>query len=110
METSDAAKKALETVGTFREGKLTSEYATMKATGWVAYAVVVVGSILAFAPWIMNVTDGTQAATWVGGILAAVGLASKVLTTLGYMKSRTDVKVADAAVTAAVAEHRNGDE
>lgn len=96
METSDAAKKALETAGAWKDGKLTSEYATAKSTGWIAVSVVVVGLVLAFAPWIMNVTEGTQAATWVGGILAAIGLASKVMTSLGYMKSRTDVKVASA--------------
>ena len=75
-----------------KEGKLTSEYATAKSTGWIMYLVMAIGAILAYTPQITGAVGDSGASTWVGGILAAIAVGGKVLISLGYMNSRTVVK------------------
>lgn len=78
--------------GALKPGNQTSEYATAKATGTIATIVTVVGFIMMFLPQITSAVDGTAAQTYVAGFIAFVGMASRVLVSLGYMKSRETIK------------------
>jgi len=88
----------MEIKDVFKDGIKTSEYATAKSHGWVAYAVMAIGLIIAFSSQITGAVEGTAAATWVGGVLTAIAFAGKTLTSLGYMRTRADVKRAAAEV------------
>ena len=66
-----------------------------RANIWGSIATVL-GIIISvggsFAP---TLTGGSNLAIIAGAIIAAAGLAQKTLVSLGYIKSRADVKVAD---------------
>lgn len=80
--------------GASRPGNQTSEYATAKATGTVATIVTALGFIMVFLPQVTDAVEGTAAQTYVAGFIAFVGMASRVLVSLGYMKGRETVKKA----------------
>ncbi|RKZ99096.1 MAG: hypothetical protein DRQ46_00270 [Gammaproteobacteria bacterium] len=82
----------------FKDGIKTSEFATAKAHGWFAIVIMIIGVVIAFSAQITGIVEGTAAATWVGGIMAAIAFAGKTLTDLGYMKTRADVKRAAAEI------------
>jgi hypothetical protein len=71
-----------------RPGSVTSEFALAKWVNIVASAVIALGAIGALLPeaWTGN--------HYVHAFLVAVGLATKVLNTIGYAKQRTDAKSA----------------
>ncbi len=101
MDNKEALAEAGRKFGAYKEGKLTSEYATAKATGNFSIAVVVVGLIMSFADYFTAVADGGPAAKYVGGAVMVCGLIAKTLSSLGYMKTRADVKTAQANKDAA---------
>lgn len=78
--------------GALKPGNQTSEYATAKATGTIATIVTVVGFIMMFLPQVTSLVEGTAAQTYVAGFIAFVGMASRVLVSLGYMKTRETIK------------------
>ena len=78
--------------GALKPGNQTSEYATAKATGTIATIVTVVGFIMLFLPQVTSLVEGTAAQTYVAGFIAFVGMASRVLVSLGYMKTRETIK------------------
>ncbi|MFH1738992.1 MAG: hypothetical protein ABIH23_08270 [bacterium] len=81
------------------DGKTTSEYEVTQSASSTGILVVILGAIVAIGPEVMNAVFGgnmdSKVAIICGAIIAIGGTLLKTLTSLGYVKSRTDVKVAD---------------
>jgi hypothetical protein len=77
-------------------GKQTSEYQQAKSSSLWGTIGTVLGAIVAMTPLVDANPSGKFAAI-AGAIIAAASIVMKTLTTLGYIKSRTDVKTATGA-------------
>ena len=72
-------------------GKDTSEYQQAKSSSLWGTIGTVLGAIVAMTP-LVDASGSSKFAALAGAIIAAASIAMKTLTTLGYIKSRTDVK------------------
>ncbi len=72
-------------------GKDTSEFKETKSAGLLAIIGLVLGGVVTILPQFIEKLDGKTAAI-AGSVLAVCAIGLKMLTTLGYVKSRTIVK------------------
>ena len=72
-------------------GKQTSEYQQAKSSSLWGTIGTVLGAVVAMTP-LVDASGNSKFAAIAGAIIAAASIAMKTLTTLGYIKSRTDVK------------------
>lgn len=79
-----------------KDGKLTSEHQAAQSAGVWGIVGMALGLLVAFGDQIATVLGhGTgNAGLIAGAVIAVAGILLRTLTTLGYIKSRTDVKVA----------------
>jgi len=74
-----------------KPGSGTSELAETKSAGILAIVGLVLAGVVTLAPQFIDKLDGKTAAI-AGAVLGACAIGLKLLTTLGYVKSRTVVK------------------
>lgn len=72
-------------------GAQTSEYQQAKSSSLWGTIGTVLGAVVAMTP-LVDASGNSKFAAIAGAIIAAASIAMKTLTTLGYIKSRTDVK------------------
>jgi hypothetical protein len=72
-------------------GTQTSEYQQAKSSSLWGTIGTVLGAVVAMTP-LVDASGSSKFAAIAGAIIAAASIAMKTLTTLGYIKSRTDVK------------------
>ena len=77
---------------TITPGTQTSEYQQAKSSSLWGTIGTVLGAIVAMTP-LVDASGSSKFAALAGAIIAAASIAMKTLTTLGYIKSRTDVKI-----------------
>lgn len=77
-------------------GNQTTEYQQAKSSSLWGTIGTVLGAIVAMTP-LVDASGNSKFAAIAGAIISAASIAMKTLTTLGYIKSRTDVKTASAA-------------
>lgn len=78
-----------------KPGTQTSEYAVARSNNWISILVSVVGLITAAGSAVVEaIGTDSKIGIVVGAILAVLGIVTKTLTDLGYIKSRTEVKAA----------------
>jgi len=77
-----------------KAGELTTEYKVAKSNGFWGVFSFVIGSAIVVGTMVMPAlqTD-SKASIIAGGVIAALGILQKTLVGLGYVKSRTEVKV-----------------
>ena len=79
------------------KGEKTSEYAIAKNAGAWGVASLVLGMIIQVGSMIaQGFGNETTIGIIVGACVSIAGILLKTLTSLGYIKSRTDVKVSEA--------------
>lgn len=79
------------------EGRDTTEFREAKSANWISVVAMVLGAIVAYAPKLLEMAPEDSKWAVIGGASVALcGVILKMLTSLGYIKSRTDVKVAEA--------------
>jgi hypothetical protein len=79
-----------------KPGNETSEYVVAKGAGVWGVVAMILGFITASGAEILaavGVTESSNLGVIAGAIIAVAGIALKALTSLGYIKSRTDVKM-----------------
>jgi len=77
-----------------KPGVETSEFKVAKASGFFAYFSVIAATVIAYGPQVMGwLPEGSTAGIIVAAVLGGIGVAQKLFVDLGYLKSRTDVKV-----------------
>ena len=76
-----------------RSGKETSEYEMAKSANLWAAIGIVLGVIVASGPALIEQLDG-NAAVIVGGIITVASIAYRALVQAGYVRGRTEVKIA----------------
>ncbi len=75
-------------------GVQTTEYERAKSSGLWGVAAVVLGGIVAVVPTVTDtLAADSKVAVIAGAVVAVAGIIQKTLADLGYIKSRTDVKV-----------------
>jgi hypothetical protein len=79
--------------GDVTPGKDTTEFQQAKSSSLWGTIGTVLGAIVAMTP-LVDASGNSKFASIAGAIIAAASIAMKTLTTLGYIKSRTDVKTA----------------
>ena len=84
---------------TVTPGNQTSEFQVHQSTQILCYVAIIIGLVLEFAPAFTDKLTGNTGLI-VGAILQCLGVASKLLSSLGYTASRTSVKVADSNANA----------
>ena len=89
-----------------KEGRSTTEYATAKSAKVWGIVGMLLGGLVAFGPKLLEALSGTigessPAYAIAGACIATAALMCKTLAELGYIKSRTDTKVAAADLDAA---------
>lgn len=72
-------------------GTQTSEYQQAQSSSLWGTIGTVLGTVVAMTP-LVDASGNSKFAAIAGAIIAAASIAMKTLTTLGYIKSRTDVK------------------
>ena len=77
---------------TITPGIQTSEYQQAKSSSLWGTIGTVLGAVVAMTP-LVDASGSSKFAAIAGAIIAAASIAMKTLTTLGYIKSRTDVKI-----------------
>lgn len=85
-----------------KPGQMTSEFAAAQSGGVWGIVAMVLGLVVTFGDQILAALGhGTgSVATIAGAVITVAGILLKTLTSLGYIKSRTDVKVASAEAPA----------
>ena len=79
-----------------KEGKETTEFKKSKSATIFAYVGIVLGGLIAFGPKLLGIVEEGSTTGVIGGCIIAVSATiQKCLTDLGYIKSRTDVKVTE---------------
>lgn len=77
-------------MGTETQGNLTSEYAVTKSAQVWGKVAVLLGTVIAIAtPFI---SDGSKIGVIAGAVVAIAGALQQTLVSLGYTKSRTEIK------------------
>ncbi len=85
------------------QGNTTSEYqVTQGANTWGAIGIIL-GAIVAFGPTIMErlsgvVPEGSTAYVVCGAIISVASLLYRTLVSIGYIKSRTEIKLLDCTI------------
>lgn len=78
-----------------KPGDQTSEHKMAKSAGLWAIVALILGFAVTVGSQVLEAAGTeTKAGIWVGGIVAVAGVLLKMFASLGYIKSRTDVKVA----------------
>lgn len=81
-----------------KSGVETTEYAEAKSGGVWGIVTTVLGIIVTVLPnFIDKLNEESMVAIIAGAVIAVAGIVQTTLTKLGYIKSRTDVKVAASA-------------
>ena len=85
------------------DGKQTSEYAvTQGANTWGAVGIIL-GAVVAFGPTIIErlsgvIPEGSKTYVVCGAIISVASLIYRTLVTVGYIKSRTEIKLLDSTI------------
>lgn len=78
-----------------KPGETTTEYRAARSAGAWGVVSMVLGIVMAGASAVLQAAGSdTKAGILAGAAMAIAGTVSKTLAELGYIKSRTDVKVA----------------
>ena len=80
-------------------GAQTSEYQQAKSSSLWGTLGTILGAVVAMTP-LIDASGNSKFAAIAGAIIAAASIAMKTLTTLGYIKSRTDVKTTVTSIKA----------
>jgi hypothetical protein len=98
ITTTRPAARAGEPVA--KPGATTSEFAEAQSAGALAHAATLLGLVAAFGSSLAGAFGAdTKLGIIAGAIVAVAGVLSRTLVSLGYTKSRTDVKVASSEAT-----------
>ena len=82
-----------------KEGNETTEFKKTKSSTTFAYVGMVLAGILAIVPKLLGlVEEGSSIAIIGASVIAIIAIGQKCLVDLGYIKSRTEVKRAEAEV------------
>jgi hypothetical protein len=81
--------------GAVTPGKETTEFQQAQSSSLWGTIGTILGAIVAMTP-LVDASGSSKFAVIAGAIISAASIAMKTLTTLGYIKSRTDVKTAAA--------------
>ncbi len=90
-----------------KAGETTTEYAVAKSAGVWGVVGMLLGAVVMFGPIVMDKLTGVVAADSPVYLIAGAGVSVasilyKLLVDVGYIKSRTDVKVSAAQASATV--------
>lgn len=81
-----------------KNGRETSEYEQAKSAGVMGWVALILGVLTTQGALLLEkISAGHEGATWAivaGAVVAFAGLVQTTLAKLGYIKSRSDVKVA----------------
>jgi len=89
--------RTLEAVHVVKPGAETSEHEETKSAGRWGVIMMILGFLTTTVAQLLesvDLSDDSKIGIIAGAVLAIAGVAQKTLTSLGYTKSRTDVKVA----------------
>ncbi len=79
-----------------KSGSKTTEFKKTKEATWTFYISMALGLLIAHGPALVgNLDSGSLYAVIAGAAVAMAGIGQKMLIDLGYIKSRTDVKVSN---------------
>lgn len=78
-----------------KSGKETTEFEETKKADVMSIIGLILGAVIAYAPKVIESLNGeSKWAIISGAVLGCLALAHSALTKLGYIRSRTEVKVA----------------
>lgn len=84
-----------------KEGLLTSEFERAKSAGVWGIVAIILGAVTTIGSVVIPTLDQHSTAGIIAGaLLSVVGVIGKTLADLGYVKSRTEVKVAASLASA----------
>ncbi len=77
-----------------KPGNETTEYARAKSATWLAYVGLALASLLSYGPDVLGwLPESGPGAPVLAAVIAVAGIVQKTLVDLGYIRSRTEVKV-----------------
>ena len=79
-----------------KAGAETTEYKKTKEANWTLYFSMALGLIIAYGPSLAGKLEyGSTYAVVAGAVVALAGIGQKMMIDLGYIKSRTDLRITD---------------